>query len=190
MPKLALALCEGEHDKCMIEDILRRKLFISKILNARDEREIHNFIRGKMGEFIVYDTGGKENLYKALNDLSSQFLRLRPRGLDSICVVIDENQEKPIDKIENRLRSYLFDISKFPSERPGMSRDESDFMLSYRGFDLRVLVAVVPGSLETQVEAALGHRDVDYCELDYLSLFESKSWFRKIIEALESIIRS
>jgi len=182
LPKLGLALCEGKHDKYMIEDVLRRRLSISKVLNAETYREIHVFIRSKREGFMVYVSGGKPNIYRALNDLSSQLLRYR--YLNSICVVVDEDQGNPVEDIWDRLRSYLLDRSKFPSEKPTINRAEQGFLLSYRGFCLRVWVLAIPGSLEEQVRAILKSKDIDYDKLDYLALFKDKKWFNRLVKIL------
>ncbi len=186
MPKVGLVLCEGKHDKYMVENVLSRKLSRSRILNAEAYREIHAFIRSKKEGFIVYACQGKPNIYRVLNDLSSQFLRYR--CLDSICVIVDENQGKPTEDIEDRLRSYLFDKRKFPSEKPAINRDARGFQLSYRGFCLRVWVVVVPKSFEKQVRTALGSEDVDYRKLDYVNLFKNKKWFEELVSVLASMI--
>ena len=86
------------------------------------------------------------------------------------------------------LRSYLAD--KFAREEVEITRDEYGFILSYRGFSLRIWVVVIPKNLEKQVEAIVGSKDIDYCELDYSNLFRDRSWFKQLVEALNSIIRS
>lgn len=179
-------LCEGKHDKYMVEDILKKKFSGSKVLNAEAYRKIHAFIRSRREGLIVYVCQGKPNIYRALNDLASQFLRYR--NIDSMCVIVDEDRGKPIEDIENRLRGYLFDKSKFPSEKPAISRDARGFLLSYRGFHLRVWVVVVPGSLEGEVRAALRSENVDYRKLDYLNLFRNRKWFEELVEILTYMV--
>lgn len=181
-----LVLCEGEHDKCLIENVLRLKFKITDIVVARDIQEVYKLSRRRKGEFLIYVTGGKPQVYRALTTLASQLLR--NRLTKAFCVIIDENLEKPMNVIEDRLKVYF--TSKFLKERPKVNKDERGFILNYRGFDLRIWIMTIPKSLEKQVKNVLGKLDVDYCNLDYLRLFGDKSWFRRIIEVLNSMIRN
>ena len=181
-----LALCEGEHDKCLIENVLRLKFKIADIIVARNIREIYKSSRRRKGEFMIYITGGKPQVYRALTTLSSQLLRNRLS--EAFCTIIDENLEKPMNVIENRLKVYF--TSKFLKERPKVNKDEKGFILNYRGFDLRIWVVIIPESLEKQVKSILRKANVDYCNLDYLRLFGNKSWFKRIIEVLNFIIHN
>ncbi len=185
MPLKPIVLCEGDHDRCLIEDVLRKKFKIVRIVIAKSIEEVYKFSRRKRGEFIVYVVGGKPRIYRALNILSSQLLR--NRFLKTLCVVIDENLERPMERIPELLRNYL--ASRFAKEAIEMVKDKHSFTLSYRGFGLRIWVITIPKSLEKQVEAVVGSREINYCKLDYSKLFGDRGWFKELVEALNSTIR-
>jgi len=108
-----LVLCEGEHDRCFIEELLSGKIYhytneMKKFLELiRSFGESENTV-------LILSCGGKEGLYKKVGDLVS---KLRGSSFNAI-LMLDQDGGDTFSKVKRRIEEFINTPCKFHPQKP------------------------------------------------------------------------